>query len=224
MNTKKYLYAAVGAQVAAAKSAQTKLEELMSKLNDNADSASSDVKGRIDIWAGEGEKFLSQVTDTKAIDEITSKVDFDQMSTQVHKLRDQLEDIVSTWRANFRPESKMAVTVTVSDSEPVAPTASKAAERTVTATATKSAAKKTAAKKPAAKTVAAKATATKSTAAKPTTAKTTTAEATAAKKPAAKSTAAKKPAATKPAAKSTATKATTAKATSAKKPATQKAS
>ena len=199
MNTKKYLYAAVGAQVAAAKSAQTKLEELMSKLNDNADSASSDVKGRIDIWADEGEKFLSQVTDTKAIDEITSKVDFDQMSTQVHKLRDQLEDIVSTWRANFRPESKMAVTVTVSDAEPVAPTTSKSAEATVTAPATKPAAKKTATKKPAAKTAAAKTTA--------------------AKKPAAKSTAAKKPAAKKPAAKSTTTKATTAK-----KPATQKAS
>lgn len=177
MNTKKYLYAAVGAQVAVAKSAQTKLEELMSKLNENATSASSDVKGRIDVWAGEGEKFLSQVTDTKAIDEITSKVDFDQMQTQVHKLRDQLEDIVSTWRANFRPESKPAETVTVSDSTP--------------------AAEKPAATKPAAKKPAAKSTASKSTASKSSTAKTTAAKKPAAKKPAAKSTAAKKPAAQK---------------------------
>jgi len=155
MNTKKYLYAAVGAQVAIAKSAQTKLEELMSKLNENATTASTDAKGRIDIWAGEGEKFLSQVTDTKAIDEITSKVDFDQMQTQVHKLRDQLEDIVSTWRANFRPESRPAVTVTVTDSEPVAPTT------TAKTTATTTAAKKPAAKKPAAKSTTAKATAAK---------------------------------------------------------------
>jgi hypothetical protein len=181
MNTKKYLYAAVGAQVAAAKSAQTKLEEFMSKLNESATSASSDVKGRIDIWAGEGEKFLSQVTDTKAIDEITSKVDFDQMQTQVHKLRDQLEDIVSTWRANFRPESKPAETVTVSDSEPAA--TAKAAESPTTA-------KKPAAKKPAAKT---------------TTAKTTAAKKTAAKKPAAKSTAAKTTAAKTTAARKTET-------------------
>ncbi|MEX1004622.1 MAG: hypothetical protein WEB55_01340 [Acidimicrobiia bacterium] len=169
MKTKKYLYAAVGAQVAVAKSAQTKLEELMAKLNSNATNASSDVKGRIDIWAGEGEKFLSQVTDTKAIDEITSKVDFDQMSTQVHKLRDQLEDIVSTWRANFRPESKMAVTVTVGDSEPAAAASAQASS---SSTSQKPAAKTTAAKKP--------------------TAQATTAKTTAAKKPAAKKPAAQK--------------------------------
>ena len=199
MNTKKYLYAAVGAQVAVAKSAQTKLEELMSKLNENATSASSDVKGRIDVWAGEGEKFLSQVTDAKAIDEITSKVDFDQMQTQVHKLRDQLEDIVSTWRANFRPESKPAETVKVSDSESVS----------TTATATEKPATKPAAKKPAAKATASKSTAAKTTAAKTTAAKTTATKTTATKKPAAK-----KPAAKKPAAKTTA----------AKKPAAQKAS
>lgn len=185
MNTKKYLYAAVGAQVAVAKSAQTKLEELMSTMNENATTASSDVRSRIDIWADEGEKFLSQVTDTKAIDEITSKVDFDQMSTQVHKLRDQLEDIVSTWRANFRPESKMAVTVTVSDSEPVASTPAAAAATTTTA------------KQPAAKATAAKATTTKTATAKKPAAKTAAAKKPAAKKPAAKATAAKKPAAQK---------------------------
>jgi hypothetical protein len=222
MDTKKYLYAAVGAQVAVAKSAQTKLEELMSKLSENATNASSDVKGRVDIWAGEGEKFLTQVTDTKAIDEITSKVDFDQMQTQVHKLRDQLEDIVATWRANFRPESKLAVTVTVSDSEPVAPTtaAAKAAETSTTATkptaakptAKKPTAKKPAAKKPAAKTTAAKTTATKATATKATASKATTAKKPAAKKPAAKT-----------AAKTTAAKTTAAKKP-AEKPAAQKAS
>jgi len=168
MQTKKYLYAAVGVQVAAAKAAQSKLDERMSKVTDNASTASTDLKGRIDTWAGEGEQFLGKVTDTKAIDELTSKVDFDQVQTQVNKLRDQLEDIMSTWRSNFRPEvEKVKVEATVT------------AETTPAA---KPAAKTTAAKKPAAKKPAAKTTATK----KP-----------AAKKPAAKTTATKKPAAKK---------------------------
>lgn len=175
MSTKKYLYAAVGAQVAVAKSAQAKLEELMAKVNENATSTSKDMKSRIDVWAGEGEQFLGKVTDTKAIDELTSKVDFDQMQTQVNKLRDQLEDIVATWRANFRPSGAEKVTVSA----------------TVT----------TEAKAPAAKAPAAKTTAAKTTAAKTTAAKTTAAKKPAAKKPAARSTAAKKPAAKSTAAK-----------------------
>jgi hypothetical protein len=166
MSTKKYLYAAVGAQVAVAKSAQAKIEDLVARLNENATSASTDLKKRVDVWAGEGEQFLGKVTDTKALDDLTSKVDFDQVQTQVHKLRDQLEDIVGTWRSNFRPESKPAEKVAVEDTPATAPK--------------KPAAKTTAAKAPAAKTTAAK----KPAARKP-----------AAKKPAAKSTAAAKPAA-----------------------------
>lgn len=164
MQTKKYLYAAVGVQVAAAKAAQSKLDELMSKVTDNASTASTDLKGRIEEWAGEGEQFLGKVTDTKAIDELTSKVDFDQVQTQVNKLRDQLEDIMSTWRSNFRPEvEKVKV------------------EATVTAKTTP-AAKTTAAKAPAAKKPAAKTPAAKTTARKP------AAKTPAAKKPAAKTT------------------------------------
>lgn len=172
MNTKKYLYAAVGAQVSVAKAAQAKLESLTSKLSENATAASEDLKGKVDIWAGEGEQFLGRVTDTKAIDELTSKVDFDQMQTQVNKLRDQLEDIVSTWRSNFRPESaeKVAVTTEASATAPAA---------------TAPAAKAPAAKKPAAKKPAAKSTATKKPAAKSTAAKSTAAKKPVAKKPAA---------------------------------------
>ncbi|MDX1447676.1 MAG: hypothetical protein R3246_01325 [Acidimicrobiia bacterium] len=185
MQTKKYLYAAVGVQVAAAKAAQAKLEELMDKVGENATSATSDLKDRVDVWAGEGEKFLGRVTDTKAIDELTSKVDFDQVQTQVNKLRDQLEDIVSTWRSNFRPEvEKVKVEATVTAETTEAPKSTSTA-----------AAKKPAAKKPAAKTTATKTTAAKKPAAKKPAAKST----------ATKSTAAKKPAAKKPAAKSTAT-------------------
>jgi hypothetical protein len=200
METKKYLYAAVGAQVAVVRSAQAKLEELKSMLDENTSSASSDMKSRIDTWAGEGEQFLGKVTDAKTLDDLTSKVDFDQVQTQVNKLRDQLEDIVGTWRANFRPESKPAEKVVVS----------------ATAVAPKAAAKPTTASKPAAKKPAAKA------AAKATTAK-TTASKPAAKKPTARKPAAKKPTTSKPAANKPAAKATTAK-TTASKPAAQKAS
>ncbi len=206
MQTKKYLYAAVGAQVAVVRSAQAKLEDLKSMIDKNSSEASSDMKSRIEVWAGEGEQFLGKVTDAKALDDLTSKVDFDQVQNQVNKLRDQLEDIVGTWRANFRPESKPAEKVVVS----VAAVAPKAAAKPKTTTARKPAAKKPAAK-PAAKATTAKTTVTTSTATKP-----------AATKPAATKPAAKKPAAKKPATKPAA-KASTAK-TTASKPAAQKAS
>ncbi|MEX2279512.1 MAG: hypothetical protein WEA76_05430 [Acidimicrobiia bacterium] len=179
MSTKKYLYAAVGAQVAVAKSAQAKLEELMAKVNENATSTSKDMKGRIDVWAGQGEQFLGKVTDTKAIDELTSKVDFDQMQTQVNKLRDQLEDIVSTWRANFRPAGAEKVTVSASVTTAAKTPAAKAPAAKAS-TAKTTAAKKPAAKKPAAKKPAARTTAAKKPAAK------TAAKTTAAKKPVSK--------------------------------------
>ena len=174
MQAKKYLYAAIGAQVAAAKSAQAKVDEFVGALNKRTTDASTDLAQRIDVWAGEGEAFIDKMTDTKAIDDIASKVDFDQVQTQVNKLRDQLEDLVSTWRTNFRPEGAPAEKVDVTEVEaPAAGTkaqtaAKKPAAKSTTAksgaknTATKKApASKPAAKKPAAKSTAAKSTAKK---------------------------------------------------------------
>jgi hypothetical protein len=112
MNTKKYLYAAVGAQVAVAKSAQSMIEKLVSKVNENATSRSSDLKGRIDVWAGEGEQFLGKVTDAKAIDELTSKVDFDQVQTRSTSCATSSRTSWPRGEANFRPESKQAEKVT----------------------------------------------------------------------------------------------------------------
>lgn len=185
MNVKKYLYAAVGAQVAVAKSTQARVEDLVAKLNENATSASTELRGRVDVWATEGEQFLGKITDAKAIDELTAKVDFEQVQTQVHKLRDQLEDIVATWRSNFRPEAKTAEKVEVA----AAPAAE--AKATAAKPATGTTAKTTATKKPAAKTTAAKTTAarkpaTKTTAARTTAAKTAGAKGATAKKPATK--------------------------------------
>lgn len=155
MEAKKYLYAAVGAQVAVVRSAQAKLEDLVSKVNENATSASTDMKGRIEVWAGEGEEFLGKVTDTKTIDDLTSKVDFDQVQSQVNRLRDQLEDLVATWRSNFRPESA-GKSATEVPARGASPTAAAQAAATAQPAATKPAATKPAAKKPAAKASAAK--------------------------------------------------------------------
>jgi len=176
MQTKKFLYAAVGAQVSVAKSAQAKLDDLFGRFNESATNASKEFRTRIDGWAGEGEEFLGKVTDSAGIDDLTARVDFDQVQNQVHKLRDQLEDIVSTWRSNFRPESKQAEKIEVEHIAPAAPATEGAA------------AKKPAASKPAAS--------------KPATSKPATSKP-AASKPAAKKPAAKKPAPRKPATKAT---------------------
>ncbi|MDH4117725.1 MAG: hypothetical protein OEX04_02005 [Acidimicrobiia bacterium] len=172
MKTKKYLYAAVGAPVAVAKTAQSKVDHLRSKMNDGRESMSKDFQSQLDEWAKEGERFVGKIGDSKAIDEITDRVDFDQVQTQVSKLRDQLEDLLDTWRTNFRPAAKNGK---ISEKVEVSAPASE-----------KPAAKTTAAKKPAARTTAAKTTAAKKPAAKKPATRTT-----AAKKPAAKTTAAK---------------------------------
>lgn len=174
MKTKQYMYAAVGAPVAVAKSAQTRVEDFQVKFNERRTSLTKDLQKQLQSWAKEGEQFVGKIGDSKAIDEISERVDLDQVQEQVSKLRDQLEDLLDTWRANFRP-------------------AGKTVEKVVVEVAEKSEAPKTAAKPAAAK----KPAAARTTAAKTTAAKTTAAKTTAAKKPAAKTTAAKKPAAAK---------------------------
>ena len=156
MEAKKYLYAAVGAQVAVAKGAQAKIDELVGKFAEASTTVSTDLRKRVDEWAGEGETFLGKVTDTKAIDDLTSKVDLEQVQTQVNKLRDQLEDIVSTWRSNFRPEAaaptaeKVVVEAPAEKTEAKKPAPSKASTTKSTPAKSTAAKKNTAAKKPAA--------------------------------------------------------------------------
>lgn len=177
MKSKQYVYAAVGAPVAVAKVAQSRVGELREKLNEGKDTVTKDLQKQLESWATEGEQLVGKIGDSKAIDEITERVDLDQVQEQVSKLRDQLEDLLDTWRANFRPAGKPEK---VSGKIEVEVTAAKAPV----------------AKAPAAKTTpAAKSTPAKSTAAKTTAAKKPAAKTTAAKKPAAKTTANKKPAA-----------------------------
>jgi hypothetical protein len=153
MKTKNVLYAAVGAPVVAARKVGEKVGDLRSKLSEEATGYTQVAEKTIDQWAVEGEKVLNRISDGKVVDEITAKVDLDQAKEQVSKLRDQLEDMLATWRTSFRPEKT---------------------EEKVEAEAAKTPAKKPAARKPAAKTSAAKPSAAKT--AKSPTAKTSPAK------------------------------------------------
>ena len=104
MKTKNILYAAVGAPVVAARKVGDKVEDLRSKLSEEATGYGQAAEKAIDKWAVEGEKVVSRISDGKVVDEITAKVDLDQAKEQVSKLRDQLEDMLATWRSSFRPE------------------------------------------------------------------------------------------------------------------------
>ena len=143
--TKKVLYAAVGAPVIAARKVSDRVTEMSGKL-------AEDFTKEYDLWAKEGEKVVSKVTDRKAVEEFVedmgAKMDFDQIQEQVGKLREQLDDMLSNWRTSFRPATEKV--------EPKKATAkpTPAAKKTTTTAAKKPAAKKTtttAAKKPAAK-------------------------------------------------------------------------
>jgi hypothetical protein len=146
METKSVLYAAVGAPVVAARKMGEKVGDLRIKLSEEATGYGKAAEKAIDSWAVEGEKVVGRISEGKVVDEITSKVDLDQAKEQVSKLRDQLEDMLATWRSSFRPE-KVAEKVEVVETQATAKTAP---------------ARKPAARKPAAK----KASTTKASAAK----------------------------------------------------------
>lgn len=104
MKTKSVLYAVVGAPVVAARKVGDKAGDLRSKLSEGATGYGQAAEKTIDKWAVEGEKVVGRITDGKVVEEISSKVDLDQAKEQVSKLRDQLEDMLATWKTSFRPE------------------------------------------------------------------------------------------------------------------------
>jgi hypothetical protein len=185
IETKKAFYAAVGAPMVTMKRAGDALKELSDKLTDRVGDASDklteEARKEFDMWAEEGEKLVSKLSEQKVVEDLSARVDLDEIQERVGKLRDQLEDILTSWRESFAPGDVVEKPEVKVVKKPAAKTA---------------AAKKPAAKKPAAKTAAAK---------KP------AAKTAAAKKPAAKTAPAKKPAAKKPATKKPAAKATASK-------------
>jgi hypothetical protein len=144
MQAKNVLYAAVGAPVVAARKLTDQVNEIKGKVSKETTSYTKVANETIDGWAVEGEKVVSGIRDGKVVEEISQKVDLDQAKEQVSKLRDQLEDMLATWRQSFRPEK-------AEDNGPADKTAAKPAAK-------KPAAKSTTAK-PANKASAAKTTA-----------------------------------------------------------------
>jgi uncharacterized protein YdbL (DUF1318 family) len=154
METKNVLYAAVGAPVVAARKVSDQVNSLRGRVSKETANYTKAANKALDDWATEGEKLVSRISEGKVVEEISQKVDLDQAKEQVGKLRDQLEDMLATWRHSFRPEK---VEDNVVADKP-------AAEKPAT--------EKPAAKKPAAKTSTAKTTKS-STATKTSTAKST---------------------------------------------------
>lgn len=106
MEAKSVLYAAVGAPVVVARKMGHQVTTLKERVTEGAshysDAAGKAFKG----WAAEGEKVMARIGEGKVVEEISAKVDLDQAKEQVSKLRDQLEDMLATWRTSFRPETK----------------------------------------------------------------------------------------------------------------------
>jgi molecular chaperone DnaK (HSP70) len=130
----KAAYALIGAPVWAAK----KINEMTADVSDVS-------KREFDAWVKEGEKLAKKLSDKKMVEELSGRVDLDQIQDQVEKLRDQLEAVLGNWRDSFRAEAKPAA-------KPAAKApAKKPAARKPAAKKPATAAKKPAARKPAAK-------------------------------------------------------------------------
>jgi hypothetical protein len=174
MQAKNVLYAAVGAPVVAARKVTEQVNALKGRVSEETTSYGEMASKAIDEWATEGEKVVSRISEGKVVEEITQKVDLDQAKEQVSKLRDQLEDMLTTWRQSFRPEKTAkveavthapettAAKTTAANSTAANSTAAKKPAARATATsATKTSAAKTAKSSPAAKKSPAKSTAPK---------------------------------------------------------------
>jgi cell division protein FtsN len=165
MQAKNVLYAAVGAPVVAVRKVSDQVSTLKGRFSEETSNYTKVANKTIDEWATEGEKLVSGIREGKVVEEISQKVDLDQAKEQVSKLRDQLEDMLATWRQSFRPEKTEEATPEPKDEAPASKPVTK-----------KPVAKTPAAKKPAAKTSAAKTTKS-STAAKTSTGKSTASKA-----------------------------------------------
>lgn len=121
-NTTKTAYAMLGAPVWAAK-------KLVGLSTDVADAARKEV----DVWSKEGEQVAKKFRGRKTMEDLSHRVDMDNIQDQVEKLRDQLEGVLSNWKVSFKPISR--------------PTGKPAAKKTTTAARKTAAPKKTTTKK-----------------------------------------------------------------------------
>lgn len=158
MDTKNALYAAVGAPIAVAKNINQRIGTLRHELGSRTEDLTNTAQKRLEDWAEEGRQVVHKVSEGKMVDELAAKVDFDQAREQVSKLRDQLEDMLATWRTSFRPAeetaaeaAQSAASVIENAGDKVEVATDEVAKSVRAKTTTRPAAKKTATKKTATK-------------------------------------------------------------------------
>ncbi|MBT8211637.1 MAG: hypothetical protein KJN71_00695 [Acidimicrobiia bacterium] len=101
---KKAMFALVGAPVVAGRF-----------IADTSTKMVKEARSQFDEFATEGEKVTKQMRDTNVMEEISDRVeeisdrmDLEQIQGRVDKLRDRLEDVLTDWRESFaanRPET-----------------------------------------------------------------------------------------------------------------------
>ena len=151
--TKKAVFAAVGAPVVTARRASAKWNELTELIRERGETLTGEARKEFDAWAAEGHKLVERIGDRPVVEQITSKLEDLDVEGQVGKLREQLDDMLASWRKGFRPEAEKVTVEEAPAKNTTAKTAPAAKKTTPKAAATKStaAAKKPAAKKPAVK-------------------------------------------------------------------------
>lgn len=105
MKAKNAMYAAVGAPIVAARALNARLEHLREEMEARGEGLSDRTQHVLEEWSREGREAMEKVSDGKVVDEFAAKVDFDQAREQVGKLRDRVEEMLSSWGTSFRPET-----------------------------------------------------------------------------------------------------------------------
>ncbi len=153
--TKKAVFAAVGAPVVTARKASAKWNELTEAMRTRGETFSGEARKEFDTWAAEGHKLVERIGDGPVVEQITSKIEDLDVEGQVGKLREQLDDMLASWRKGFRPESQKVTIETIPATKKPASSKKVTADKKPGAKKAP-AAKKTNAKRPAAKKPAAK--------------------------------------------------------------------
>jgi hypothetical protein len=152
--SKKVLYAAVGAPVVTVRKIGERITGASDKVGDLRDRVSEELTKELDAWAQEGEKLILKIREREGVEDfvedLTDRVDLDQIQEHVGKLREYLDEMLQSWRSSFKPAAPERIEVA---GEPAAKAPATPAEKPA---AKKPAAEKPAAKKPAAAKPAAK--------------------------------------------------------------------
>lgn len=91
---------------------KAKAAEFKTKASEIGAKVKADVTTAYGEWSKVGAEVVGDLRTKVDVDDITTKVGeavhVDQWQEQAGKLRSQLEDLVSSWRANFAPEGDLA--------------------------------------------------------------------------------------------------------------------